>query len=111
MNQDLMSIGSRVRLERERKGWSQEKLAERADISTKTIYRVEIGQSTASDNLVKVCAALGVPFSFIQPERFDSFTDISDADLHLMYRINRLPEAKRAAVKAAIEASMVLAEF
>lgn len=54
-------LGEAVRAKRKEAGFSQEKLAEKADLSTVFISRVERGvESPSLDNLVKVAKALGV---------------------------------------------------
>ena len=53
-------LGEAVRAKRKRIGFSQEKLAERADLSTVFISRIERGvESPSVDNLVKIAKALG----------------------------------------------------
>jgi transcriptional regulator with XRE-family HTH domain len=54
-------LGESVRAKRKRAGFSQEKLAEKADLSTVFISRIERGvESPTLDNLVKIARALGV---------------------------------------------------
>ena len=54
-------LGEAVRAKRKEAGFSQEKLAEKADLSTVFISRVERGKESPSvDSLVKIARALGV---------------------------------------------------
>lgn len=54
-------LGEAVRAERKEAGFSQEKLAEKAGLSTVFISRIERGvESPSVDNLVKIAKALGV---------------------------------------------------
>lgn len=54
-------LGETVRARRKDAGLSQEKLAEKAGLSTVFISRVERGKESPSvDNLVKIARALGV---------------------------------------------------
>jgi transcriptional regulator with XRE-family HTH domain len=54
-------LGEAVRSKRRQAGLSQEKLAEKADLSTVFISRIERGKESPSvDNLVKIAKALGV---------------------------------------------------
>ena len=54
-------LGEAVRAKRKREGFSQEKLAEKADLSTVFISRIERGvESPSVDNLVKIAKALRV---------------------------------------------------
>ncbi len=55
-------LGEAGRAKRKQAAFSQEKLAEKADLSTVFISRVERGvESPTVDNLVKIARALGVP--------------------------------------------------
>jgi transcriptional regulator with XRE-family HTH domain len=54
-------LGEAVRASRKQAGFSQEKLAEKADLSTVFISRIERGvESPTMDNLVKIARALKV---------------------------------------------------
>ena len=54
-------LGEAIRAARKEAGFSQEKLAEKADLSTVFISRIERGkESPTLDNLVKVARALGI---------------------------------------------------
>jgi transcriptional regulator with XRE-family HTH domain len=54
-------LGEAIRAKRQKAEFSQEKLAEKADLSTVFISRVERGKESPSvDSLVKIAKALGV---------------------------------------------------
>jgi len=54
-------LGEAIRAARKEAGLSQERLAEKADLSTVFISRVERGKESPSvDNLVKIASALGI---------------------------------------------------
>ena len=54
-------LGEAVRVKRKEAEFSQEKLAEKASLSTVFISRIERGiESPSVDNLVKIAKALGV---------------------------------------------------
>ncbi len=54
-------LGEAIRTKRKKRKYSQEKLAERADLSTVFISRIERGKESPSvDSLVKIARALGV---------------------------------------------------
>ena len=54
-------LGEAIRATRKKAGFSQEKLAEKADLSTVFISRIERGvESPSVDNLVKIAKALRV---------------------------------------------------
>jgi transcriptional regulator with XRE-family HTH domain len=53
-------VGRRIRDLRQAKGWSQEKLAEEADLDRTYIGRIERGEKNIGvENLVKIAVALG----------------------------------------------------
>ena len=57
-------LGEAVRAARKETGFSQEKLAEKANLSTVFISRIERGvESPSVDNLLKIAKALGVRVS------------------------------------------------
>ena len=54
-------LGEAIRAKRQKRHLSQERLAEKADLSTVFISRVERGKESPSvDSLVKIAKALGV---------------------------------------------------
>jgi transcriptional regulator with XRE-family HTH domain len=54
-------LGEMIRLKRKQRKFTQEKLAERADLSTVFISRVECGKESPSvDSLAKIAKALNV---------------------------------------------------
>ena len=58
----LKTFGVRIRAAREAKGWSQEKLAEHADIHDRTIGRIERGELNFSVlSLHRLLRALELP--------------------------------------------------
>lgn len=66
MNQIVSSFGTTVRQLREVKGWSQEALAERADLNRSYIGELERGQAIPSLlTLKKLSLALGVSLSHL----------------------------------------------
>ncbi len=57
----LRLVGARVRQARERKGWTQEQMAERLSVGPETVSRYETGAIPLSlTMLVRVAGALGV---------------------------------------------------
>ncbi len=44
----IREIGERVRLYRGKKGWTQEKLAQESEVSSKYIYEIEVGNKVMS---------------------------------------------------------------
>ena len=67
-----MDVGERIRLLREKAGFSQNELAGRAGVSQTHLRRVELGQSGITiDHLQMVCDALGISLK----EFFDFATE------------------------------------
>jgi ribosome-binding protein aMBF1 (putative translation factor) len=68
----LQAFGQHLRQLREARGWSQQVLADEADISKPTIYRIETARySVTLDVLVSLAQALEIPLaelvSFVGP--------------------------------------------
>ncbi|MBR2968182.1 MAG: helix-turn-helix transcriptional regulator [Clostridia bacterium] len=56
-----MNVGKRIRELREKQGYSQNELANIADVSQTHLRRIELGQSGVSvDHLQMICDALGI---------------------------------------------------
>lgn len=60
----LFNIGQKIRIERTKKGLSQEKLAELTEMSIKTLGKIERGQTDfVITNLISIANALNVDIS------------------------------------------------
>ena len=69
MDKDFKVIGNCIRNIREVKNLSREKLAEKAEISTSYVYKIEAGNAHASiDILRKVADALGISLTNLLAE-------------------------------------------
>ena len=65
-----VSLGEKVKAQRESKGYTRQMLSAKAAISPMTLYRIENNIGTANIRTLKVIAqALGVKLKEIQPER------------------------------------------
>jgi transcriptional regulator with XRE-family HTH domain len=58
--QPMTHCGERIHLERVKRSWSQEQLAERAGMSVRTIQRIESGQVPALETMRLLADALGI---------------------------------------------------
>lgn len=65
---DVMSVGDRIRSEREARGWSQADLGRRVGISQASINKIENGQTTKSKWLPELMVVLNIPTAGSQPE-------------------------------------------
>ena len=98
-------FGRRLRERREKRDWTQEKLAEKSGVSAAMISHFETGtRGTASaDNLVKLASALGVSIDYLlgradEPELRDerveaTFRRLSDASGDTIEQAVRVVEA------------------
>ncbi len=53
---------NRIRAARQARGWTQNELAERAQVAARTVHAVEKGQACRQATKRKILAALGVPW-------------------------------------------------
>jgi transcriptional regulator with XRE-family HTH domain len=95
----LLTLGARVRTQRERLGMSIEELAQKSGVGVQTLYRVESGHpGLAVQNLLKVLSALNVPAPEILED--NARTDLTPVYATHDYSApvsNALDEAARAA--------------
>jgi transcriptional regulator with XRE-family HTH domain len=87
---DLLSIiGARIRSLRKSKGWSQEKLAEQADLNASYVGKIERGEkNTTFKSLEKVASALGISmielFKYTEPVENVNDKDIFAAIINML---------------------------
>jgi transcriptional regulator with XRE-family HTH domain len=55
-----MDCSSRIKLERQKRSWTQEQLAERAKLSARTVQRIECGAEASAESLRLVAEAFGI---------------------------------------------------
>ena len=84
-----MDVGERIKLLREKAGFSQNELAGRADVSQTHLRRVELGQAGITvDHLQMVCDALGITLK--------DFFDVNDSqDEFSVATANLTPKQKQ----------------
>lgn len=67
-------IGTKIKLERVKRNWSQEELAEKADLSKNSVGAIERGTSSPTvETLAKIADAFGFPLN--------DLTDVSKVDI------------------------------
>lgn len=69
MNPENDMAFSRIKFERQKRSWTQEQLAERAHVSTRTIQRIECGAEAAPETLRLIADALGVAAESLRPQK------------------------------------------
>ena len=103
VSQGLIEIGERIRKRRQELRWSQEKLAEMADISLNTVSRVEGGQSDMSIEIFRRLAqALGLSASELLGDMKDS--EREGRTQRLLYRVQHLEQKDREVVFRTLDA-------
>jgi DNA-binding XRE family transcriptional regulator len=59
--ENAMDCSARIKLERQKRSWTQEQLAERAKLSTRTVQRIECGAEASAETLRLIAEAFGLP--------------------------------------------------
>lgn len=99
----LMEIGERIRERRQTLRWSQEKLAEMADVSLNTVSRIEGGQSDMSIEVFRRLAqALGTSASELVGDM-----EVMEGDGYIQRmsaRVRRLQQKDREVVFRTVDA-------
>ena len=103
VSQRLMEMGERIRNRRQTLRWSQEKLAEMADVSLNTVRRIEGGQSDMSIEVFRRLAeALGMSASELVGDM-----EVMEGDGHMQrmsVRMRRLQQKDREVVFRTVDA-------
>lgn len=102
-NIDLKLIGQRIKEARAKKGWSQEKLAEKMDVATAYLSKVERGGSTINlKRLAQISIALDVPIEelitgvikeddrYLEKDFYEILQKCSKDKQRLIYNIARI---------------------
>ena len=100
MDEFIIKFGKRVREYREILGYSQEKLAELADVSTNTINSIENGKTFVKySTLKKLSSALNI--SACDLFNFEVDKEISDKLLHqiIIYSKNLTPSQQKQVIE------------
>ncbi|MFT3783246.1 MAG: helix-turn-helix domain-containing protein [Nibricoccus sp.] len=58
--ENIMDCSSRIKLERQKRSWTQEQLAERAKLSARTVQRIECGADASAETLRLIAEAFGI---------------------------------------------------
>ena len=98
------NLGEKIRRERQARGFTQEQLAEQADISVNFMSLIENGRNMSVDTLVKIASALGVTADYLLyddlPHRDDSIAAQINLNLNslseeeLLFFLNMIKQYK-----------------
>jgi len=96
------AIGENVRTMRERNGWRQIDLADKAGVAEGTITGVESGRRTREENLRKIAVALGCTVEQLAtgqlPDPLLRFRDLTEEDLRFAREFHNATTARRTEV-------------
>ena len=67
INETLIYVGQKLRTERERLHITREHMELISGVSVDTIKRIEAGKPSSIENVLKIAAALGMPFPLLFP--------------------------------------------
>lgn len=67
INETLIYVGQKLRTEREKLHITREHMELITEVSVDTIKRIESGKPSSIENVLKIAAALHVPFSLLFP--------------------------------------------
>lgn len=80
-NDHNKAFGEELRLRRDAKGWSQEEIAWRAQLSRQYVSRLELGEcSPTLDTVVAICEALGITLDVMFTDVFRRLTQEQRGD-------------------------------
>lgn len=90
----LRTVGDRIRIARDRKGWSQAELGDRAKLNKETINRMELGANTSMESIISVAAALELnPSQLLHRSQDQDSSDTEEVtfDIQAGYKRNDIP--------------------
>lgn len=74
----------RIRLERTKRAWTQEKLAEETGISSRTIQRLECGDAPSAESLRRIAEAFGIPVEELKAKTLRKYFLIPSSKLGMI---------------------------
>lgn len=81
----VMDIGERIRSERKKRKWSQERLAREADVTQGLISQIENGTNVSSKHLTTIARALDVSADWLETGKGDPRRRQVNAPISLHY--------------------------
>lgn len=71
----LQNLGAKIKSERQRRGLTQEQLAEKVDISLNFMSLIENGRNMSVDTLIKIAKSLGVTVDYLLSDSIEIQSD------------------------------------
>lgn len=106
-NDEIMTLGQRIRHLRQRRGWSQQELAERVGVRQKQISSYERNVNVPSGEIfIKLANAFEVSLDYLAQRAPENAAQVTIADLDLLEKVqyvDRLGDEDRAVVKEVME--------
>ena len=89
----FFNLGKKIKKERQKRGITQEQLAEKIDISTNFMSLIENGRNMSVETLVKIAKVFGVSVDFLLNDTLEVSNDNISAQI--MYNLSTLTDEER----------------
>lgn len=90
---ELSNLGKRIKSERQKRGITQQQLAEQIDISTNFMSLIENGRNMSVDTLVKIANVFGVSVDYLLSDTLEVASDNISAQIN--YNLSTLNDDER----------------
>lgn len=90
---ELSNLGKRIKSERQKRGITQQQLAEQIDISTNFMSLIENGRNMSVDTLVKIANVFGVSVDYLLSDTIEVASDNISAQIN--YNLSTLNDDER----------------
>lgn len=90
---ELSNLGRRIKSERQKRGITQQQLAERIDISTNFMSLIENGRNMSVDTLVNIANVFGVSVDYLLSDTVNVTKDNISAQIN--YNLSTLNDDER----------------
>lgn len=90
---EFSNLGKRIKAERQKRGITQQQLAEKIDISTNFMSLIENGRNMSVDTLVKIANVFGVSVDYLLSDTIDVSRDNISAQIN--YNLSTLNDDER----------------
>lgn len=90
---DLSNLGNKIKNERQKRGITQQQLAEQADISTNFMSLIENGRNMSVDVLIKIANVFGVSIDYLLSDTVKLSNDNISAQIE--YNLSTLNDDER----------------